>query len=237
MNLLTADGNPVPHLAGAVLHGLLPARRRVARTRPGRAYLSVGGLDGPDARRIAAAVEAEVGRLEGVKWASVNPVLASVVVSFDDGQVGVGDIADVVGSVEDAHGTGSGSSDALEHPADPDLITRAATALVGDIVGLGFAGLGRLARIPALPVEVASALTGLESVGPFAPPGRAPPAGRHRHRPGRRRPAGPRAGPGRAGRRPRTPGVGAVRADGPAAGVDAGGAPAVRRPPGRGPGA
>ena len=156
----------LPRLTKSVVQGFAGGSRRVTQTRPGHAYLSVRGLGGLQGDRIAAAVEREVSRLQGVNWASVNPVLASVIVSFEDGQVGVGDIADVVASVEEAHSAGDDLGAIPHHPADNAPIGRALATLAGDVIGLGFAAVGRVARVPALPVEAASAVTALDAVGP-----------------------------------------------------------------------
>ncbi|MDA8282221.1 MAG: DUF3459 domain-containing protein, partial [Actinomycetota bacterium] len=77
-----------------------------------------------------------------------------VIASFDDGRVGLGDLAAVIGSVEEANGVGDGAVSGSAHPADVAPIGRAVTVATGDILALGIAALGRAARFPALPVEL-----------------------------------------------------------------------------------
>ena len=163
-----ADTAPaVARLARAVVEGIVGTERRIVHTRPGHVYLTVKGLDGPRAQEIAASVERSLAGLRGVKWAAVNPVLASVVVSFERGRLDIDDLSHVIGLVEEAHGAdGDDTPTVADHPADMAPIGRALTALVGDALGFGFGVVGRLARFPALPVELASALTALDSVGP-----------------------------------------------------------------------
>jgi cation-transporting ATPase I len=148
--------------------GITSGEQRLVRTRPGQAYIPVRGLTGPRAETLARSVEQAVGRLRGVRWAQVNPVLAQVVVSFEDGKIAPDDLVGVVGAVEQAHGADDDElpPDIPDHPADPVPISRAATALAADAVGLGVSIAARAIRAPALPVEVASALVGVDSIPP-----------------------------------------------------------------------
>jgi copper chaperone CopZ len=126
-------------VAGSVAGG----QPRVVKTRPGHAYVSVRGLDGRGGPELARAVESAVSSMRGVRWAQVNPVLASVIVAFEDGEVGLDDVAGVVDSVEEAHGRPGGSDPyGCEHPADPAPITRAVTALAADALGIGVGAVG-----------------------------------------------------------------------------------------------
>ncbi len=158
---------PVGRAARAVASGVAGRERRILRTRPGHAYVSVRGLDGRRGDELGRAVETAVASMRGVRWAQANPVLASVIVSFADGEVGLDDIAEVVGSIEEAHADADGEDGYVpEHPADPAAITRTLTALAADAVGVGVGMVGRLMRAPALPVELASAITGVDGVPP-----------------------------------------------------------------------
>jgi cation-transporting ATPase I len=163
----TAGDRSIPEVAKVVAQGLFGGSRRIIQTRPGHAYLAVRGLAGPQADRMAAALERELNRLEGVKWASVNPVLASVVVSFDGGRTDVGRVADVIGSLEEAYGAGAHAGVVADHPADTAPAGRTIAVLAGDVLALGFSAVGRLTRLPPLPVEAASVLTAVEGVGPL----------------------------------------------------------------------
>ena len=53
---------------------------------------------------MVGALERELVRLEGVDWAAVNQVTGRVVAAFDDQQVGLDEIVDVIEGVEAATG-------------------------------------------------------------------------------------------------------------------------------------
>jgi cation-transporting ATPase I len=158
---------PIAPLAGAVRSAVatvVGSGRRVVRTRPGHGYVPVRGLNGHRGEDLAKDVEVAVASLRGVRWAQVNPVLAAVVVSFDDDHVGLDDIAEVVDSVQEVHGDDGDEVPVAEHPADPAAIVRTVTAIGADAVGVGGGIVARLVRAPALPVEVASAITAADGV-------------------------------------------------------------------------
>lgn len=96
-------------------------------------------------------------RLDGVQWAEVNAVLGRVVVAFDDGQVDVDDLIDVIEGVEEAHELHQERFplDRPEHPADREPLQRQALAIGADIAGLGLGLVGRVVRANPLSAEVA----------------------------------------------------------------------------------
>ena len=162
---------------GAVLRGLdrapftggEPGRtRRVVQTRPGRAYLSVRGVHLADGEHVARAAERTLAALEGVHWAEVNPILAEVAVAFEDGTVGLDDLAGALDGVEEAHGLFGEEfpADLPDHPADEGPIRRGLVALVADGAGVGIGVAARILRLPRLPIEVASAIPALDSLAP-----------------------------------------------------------------------
>ena len=82
-------------VADAVAQGLSGHPRRVVQTGPGRAHLGVRGMDGPAAARIAASLEDRLGRIKGVEWAAVNPVLVAGTTLQGLGQGPIGLVADL----------------------------------------------------------------------------------------------------------------------------------------------
>ncbi|HUI03940.1 MAG TPA: cation-translocating P-type ATPase [Acidimicrobiales bacterium] len=142
--------------------------RRVVRTGAGRAHLAVRGVHRPDREPLARTVERALAAIEGVHWAEVNPILAEVVVAFEDGAVDPEDLAGVLDGVEEAHGLRDEpfAPDMPDHPADDGPIRRGAAALIADGFGFGIGIAARALRLPRLPVEVASAVPAVDSLPP-----------------------------------------------------------------------
>ena len=145
-------------------------KRRVVQTRPGHAYLSMRNLDGRLGNELAREVEAAVAVMNGVRWAQANRALGALIVSFEEAEVGVSDVAEIIDSIDSGH-VGLGDfedsddySNIFEHPADPAGIARTVTALVADVFGIGVGLAGRIVRAPALPVELASVITGVDGI-------------------------------------------------------------------------
>jgi cation-transporting ATPase I len=158
----------VGQLGRAVAEGVAGTGRRAVPTRPGRAWVPVRGVDRRGGDRLARAVEHALEEVHGVHWARVNPVLAQVLVAFDDGRLDPEDLVEVVAAAEESHREDDDlpAPDFVEHPADTAPISRAMTALAADVVGLGVVAVGQVLRIPVLPVEAASAVTMVDSFGP-----------------------------------------------------------------------
>src|SRR5262245_61246381 len=126
----------------------------------GRAHIEVKGVHLRANAGFARWVEDELSRLKGVRWAQVNPVLGRVVVAFDDGQLGVDDLAEVIEAAEEAHGLAGERFpyDRPEHPGDAEPLHRQLYAIGADIGGLGLGLAGRLIRANPLVGEVAALL-------------------------------------------------------------------------------
>ncbi|MBV8949618.1 MAG: HAD-IC family P-type ATPase, partial [Actinobacteria bacterium] len=146
-----------------------PRRTRHRRRRTvtnGRAHIEVRGLDRPDAERFATSLVQSLERLEGVNWAAVNQVLGRVVVAFDDEQVDVDDLTEVIETVEAAsgHSRDGFPIERPEHPGDTEPVLRQAFAIGADVVGLGVSVAGRVLRIRPLPVDLAATVGMLENI-------------------------------------------------------------------------
>ncbi len=126
----------------------------------GKAHIEVRGVQRPGTQRLAAEVEAALGRLEGVRWAKVDDVLGRVVVAADPEGPSVDRMVAVVAAVEEVHGTAGERfpHDRPEHPADVEPLRRTLLALGADVAGLGLGVVGQLLRATPLPVELASLL-------------------------------------------------------------------------------
>ena len=142
--------------------------RRAVHTHPGMAHLAVRGVHRPGQGAVADAVERALEAIEGVRWAAVNPVLAEVVVAFDDEALSVDDLAGVLDGVEEAQGVLQDDfpADLPLHPADPLPVQRSLLALAADVVGVGIGITASMLRLPRLPVEVASSVPAFDSLEP-----------------------------------------------------------------------
>ncbi len=162
-----------PTLAAAVgrwrercqVPGLIPiggrSRRRVWRGR--RSYhIEVRTARHPGSGALSRALEREIARLKGVDWAQVNAVTGRLVVALDpdadEERPDLGEIVDVVDSVEELHGAAGArfSHLAPEFPGDAEPLRRAAIALCGDVIGLPIATFGLVSGITPVPAELAA---------------------------------------------------------------------------------
>ncbi|MBV8981494.1 MAG: HAD-IC family P-type ATPase [Acidimicrobiia bacterium] len=118
------------------------------------------GADGL-ARDLKAALQV----LHHVDWVQVNRVTGRVLVAFDDGEIDVDDIVDVVESLEDDHGVGGERfpNDRAALPGDPEPIVRDAVALVADVMAVALGGAGRLARLAPVPIEAVAVIPFVQS--------------------------------------------------------------------------
>jgi cation-transporting ATPase I len=141
----------------------LARRRRRIWSAPGRAHIEIRVP--PDHEAMAHAVASALSRIEGVHWAALIPDLAHVVVSFEEGEVDLGALVDVVEDLEHAHGvSGDGfGEDRPHHPGDTAPMVREAVALAADGAAVGLALAGRLTRMARLPVEVAALIPLVQS--------------------------------------------------------------------------
>jgi cation-transporting ATPase I len=127
----------------------------------GRAHIEVKGVDRPENADLARQVEDALARLNGVQWAEVNAVLGRVVVAFDDSQLGVDDLIEVIEKAEEAYGVAAERfpPDRPEHPADVEVLQRQVYAIGAQIAGLGLGLVGRAIRATPLLSEVASVVS------------------------------------------------------------------------------
>ncbi|MHB8294975.1 MAG: cation-translocating P-type ATPase [Acidimicrobiales bacterium] len=150
-----------------LLWSLLPAgrHRRRAWSGPGKAHIEVRGSDRADAGELRSDVEGELVALDGVRWAKVEPALGRVIVSFDEDQLGMGQVLRVIEQVEAAHGVQDErfGFDRPEHPGDSEPSSRELTSLAADAVGLAGTLFGHLLTVAPLPQELASLVSLVDS--------------------------------------------------------------------------
>ena len=144
-------------LLSAFADRLSPPRRRRQWTGHGRAHIEVKGVHRPENADLARRVEDELARLKGVHWAEVNPVVGRVVVAFDDRQLDVDDLIEVIEGTEEAYGVASERfpSDRPDHPADAEAVLRQIYAIGTEILGVGLGLAARVIRTDPLLSEVA----------------------------------------------------------------------------------
>ncbi|HEX6921357.1 MAG TPA: HAD-IC family P-type ATPase [Actinomycetes bacterium] len=142
------------------LRGGSGRRARRAWVGHGRAHLEVRGSHLPERERLRDEVVGELSRLPGVHWAEVNEVLGRVVVAFDDGQLDLDDLVEVVEGVEETHELAQERfpTDRAEHPGDREPLDRQLVALGADALGISVGAVLKVARSAPLSTEVASLL-------------------------------------------------------------------------------
>jgi cation-transporting ATPase I len=157
------DFNPGTLLSALADRLAPPPGRRQRRqwTGHGRAHIEVKGVHRPENADLARQVEDALARLKGVHWAEVNAVLGRVIVAFDDRQLDVDDLIEVIEGVEEAHGVGAERfpHDRPEHPADAEVPQRQMYAIGAEIAGLGLGLVGRAIRANPVLSEVASVVS------------------------------------------------------------------------------
>ncbi|HCU94027.1 MAG TPA: hypothetical protein DHU96_15395 [Actinobacteria bacterium] len=127
----------------------------------GRAHIEVKGAHLPGNAAFTRRLEDELTRLRGVHWAEVNAVLGRVIVAFDDSQIGVDDLVEVIEGLEEAHDLAAERfpHDRPEHPADAESLRRQIYAIGADIAGLGLGLAGRVVRANPLVAGLASVVS------------------------------------------------------------------------------
>ena len=157
----------IVHPARDLLAGVLDMGRRYRRSwvGNGRAHIDVRGIHRPEAQPWLGEIESRLEQLRGVDWAEVNAVTGRVVVAFDQDAVDVGDLVDVVESVEEAHDVQGERfpADRPDHPGDRGPLHRNLVAFGADVVGLGLSGVGQLVPFAPLPVEAAAVVSAIDA--------------------------------------------------------------------------
>jgi cation-transporting ATPase I len=130
-------------------------RRRVA-TYGERAHIELKALDSARLARFESRLRATLTALGGVAWMEVNATTGRVVVAFDPAARSVDELLVAVELVEALCGAGDAGfpDDRPEHPGDIEPLLRALIAVGADVVGVGAAIVGRLVRVPVLPLEI-----------------------------------------------------------------------------------
>ncbi|MFP5346297.1 MAG: HAD-IC family P-type ATPase [Actinomycetes bacterium] len=150
----------VPTLPRRILDLAVPQRvgGRRAWVSEGRAVIEVhlDGADGERVRRVEQALEA----CPGVEWARVNGPLGRVIAALGSGSPPLAELVDLVERADAATGHRVGP----DLPLDRGPEQRALAALVADGLGLALTGIGRVTGLGAVPLELASAVTAVDTV-------------------------------------------------------------------------
>ncbi|WP_409428119.1 HAD-IC family P-type ATPase [Mycobacterium sp. SMC-11] len=160
--LIDASVQTAAGVAGAVLpngDGGPVLSRRCFRGE-GRAWVEIRGLDGPAADELATAVLDAARALPGVISVRLNHPLSRLVVGLDSAAadvVSVRDLCQVVADIESQYRTDRIRAESHGHapvslPGDGMTETLRALTVGANIVGLGAATVGRLLRLPGLPL-------------------------------------------------------------------------------------
>ncbi|WP_461030023.1 heavy-metal-associated domain-containing protein, partial [Streptomyces sparsus] len=184
MSLLSGLGGPVSSLVGLVPSGVTAGAREAAGlagrlvglpqravwSRPGRCYISVHGLHGPDALRVARRVERALESHDQVAWARVNAPSGRVIVGLESPPPPERDLVAIVERAEDndpAHNCDEQGEWCREphHPCEGPRTRQSVSGLAADVVGLGLSTINRVAPWTPLPSEVA-ALAGAVNLHP-----------------------------------------------------------------------
>jgi cation-transporting P-type ATPase I len=139
----------------------------------GHAQIEVRSVGHRRQRELRERLKRSLEQLNGVRWAEVNAITSRVAVAFDHDATPLSGLVSVVEAVERAHGVTSpprhdevaawDAPDRADHPADVEPIHRTMAALVGDGLGLGWSVIGRLTRLPTLPIELAGLISLVDS--------------------------------------------------------------------------
>ncbi len=145
-------------VAGAVLpngDGAPVLSRRCFRGE-GRAWVEVRGLDGPAGAELATAVQGAARALPGVTSVRLNHPLSRLVVGLDTtggDTVSMRALCQVVADAESQYGAESaGGRPPVSLPGDGMTQALRVATLGANIAGLGVATVGRLLRVPGLPL-------------------------------------------------------------------------------------
>ncbi|MGY6653042.1 HAD-IC family P-type ATPase [Amycolatopsis sp. TRM77291] len=158
-------------LAGLALLPLegIPGRgpRRAVWSCPGRLYVEMHGVKGPDGARVARRVERALAEIPGVRWAQVNAPTSRVVVAVEDPGPRRLELIRAVerAEAEPASEAERVEEDELHHPADGTTATRLPSTLAADAAGLMLSVVSKIMPWAPLPTE-AAALASLVDLHP-----------------------------------------------------------------------
>jgi cation-transporting P-type ATPase I len=144
------------------LVGGTPARRSWSGN--GRVWIEVRGLDGPQADRIAAAVEAAVREIPGVASIVLNRTVSRAVVTVTPDGPGADELSTVIEHAEHVVSAAVNAAEAparpppTELPGDRAVLSGRLVAAATDAVGLAAAMTSRALRLPRLPGAIAAAV-------------------------------------------------------------------------------
>lgn len=156
--LVEASVQTAADVAGAVLpsgDGAPVLSRRCFRGE-GRAWVEVRGLDGPAGPELATAVQGAARGLPGVVSVRLNHPLSRLVVGLDSAggdTVSMRELCQVVSDAEDQCGAArTAGRPPVSLPGDGMTQVLRMATLGANIAGLGVATVGRLLRVPGLPL-------------------------------------------------------------------------------------
>jgi cation-transporting P-type ATPase I len=137
----------------------------------GRVEIEVGTAEGKRGGELRRRLKRSLEQLQGVEWAEVNAITNRVAVAFDPTATPLNGLVTVVEAAEKAYGARRGHGqpsswddpNRADHPADVEPVHQAIAALVGDGLGLGFSLMARAVRAPALPIELGSVVSVVET--------------------------------------------------------------------------
>ncbi len=131
--------------------------RRLVWTCPGRIYVEVHGIHGPDGKRVARRVERAVQGHSGVLWARVNAPSSRVVVAVEKRAPRRSEIIRLVerAEAEPASDEEQVAEEETHHPADGVSNTRLPGMIAMDAIGLVLAVINKVAPWAPLPTELA----------------------------------------------------------------------------------
>ncbi|MGH3243233.1 MAG: heavy-metal-associated domain-containing protein, partial [Spirillospora sp.] len=167
LNAPVAAAGKASRAVGAFTALAAGRRERHVWAHGGRVHIQVNGLsgEGPRHLRYVRALTEALRRLDGVNWAEVNAVTGHVLVAYEEGDVGVDDLVEVVEDVEEARRARHHDEDAHARWPDDEMAWAAATsALAADMAGAMGAVAGRLLALPPVPSPVRAAVAVADSV-------------------------------------------------------------------------
>jgi hypothetical protein len=123
---------------------------------PGRAHIELRAVEPARQAEYVQAAVSDLEELEGVTSTTPLPGTGRVVVHFEEQTTDVEAINDSLEDIESRIGVtdrpfGLGR---LDHPSDSEAIDSALPAMATDVASLGIAGVGRMVRMPTMPVEL-----------------------------------------------------------------------------------